>query len=81
MYYVYIIYSNTVNKKYIGQTDDFERRLNEHNNGLLGTFTKNKGPWKLVHLEEFETRSQAMIREKYLKSGVGREWIKLNFQI
>lgn len=81
MYYVYIIFSAKTSKKYIGQTEDIERRLYEHNNGLLGVYTRNKGPWKLIHKESFETRAQAMGREKYLKSGVGREWIKLNFQI
>lgn len=67
--------------KYTGQTEDLDRRLFEHNNNLLGRFTKNKGPWKLIHSEKFTTRSEAMAREKYLKTGAGRDWIKQKFQV
>ena len=81
MFYVYIIYSENVKQKYIGQTENLDRRMSEHNNGTLGRFTKNKGPWKLIHHEVFQTRSEAMAREKYLKSGVGRDWLKNNFNI
>ncbi len=56
MYKVYVIYSEQTKSKYTGHTEDLERRINEHNNGLLGVHTKGKGPWKLVYLEEFETR-------------------------
>jgi len=81
MFYTYIIYSDSRLIKYIGQTDDLERRIEEHNNGTLGGFTKNKGPWRLIHWEVFDTRAEAMNREKYLKTGVGRDWIKLKFEI
>ena len=76
MFYVYVIYSDLVNRKYIGQTDDLDRRLGEHNNGLLGIYTKNKGPWRLVYFETFQTRSEAMKREKELKTGKGRDFLK-----
>lgn len=81
MYFVYIIYSNQVGKIYIGHTDNIERRLFEHNNGLLGAYRKNKGPWALIHSEEFETRSAAIQIERYLKSGVGMDWVKHHFGI
>jgi putative endonuclease len=39
---------------------------------------KQKGSWRLIHSEEYATRSDAMKREKFLKSGQGREWINSN---
>ena len=77
MFYVYVIYSDLVNRKYIGHTEDIERRLLEHNNGLLGVYTKNKGPWRLVYFESFQTRSEAMKRELELKTGKGRDFLKM----
>ncbi len=76
MFFVYVIYSDTIGRKYIGQTEDLERRINEHNNGLLGVYTKNKGPWRLVYFEQYQTRSEAMKREKELKTGKGRDFLK-----
>jgi putative endonuclease len=75
-YFVYVIYSLNAQRKYIGHTENIEMRLIQHNNGLLGIYTKNKGPWELIYSEELESRSEAMIREKYLKTGVGRDFIK-----
>ena len=78
MYKVYIIV-NPEGKTYIGQTNNLERRLKEHNNpNYRGTlYTKRiKGPWKLLYFEGYSTRGEAMKREKELKSGKGRKWIK-----
>lgn len=61
---------------YVGQSHDIERRLVAHNDGSTGFTTKAGGPWKLVYKEEYQTRSEAMIREKELKTGRGREFIK-----
>ena len=52
----------------------FERRLIEHNSGRVKS-TKNRKPFKLVFSEEFETKAEAMIREKFFKSGKGREFL------
>ncbi len=51
------------------------RRLIEHNRGLTKS-TKSRRPFKLIYIEEFEKRLEARKREKYLKSGIGRETIK-----
>ncbi|MEW6016401.1 MAG: GIY-YIG nuclease family protein [Candidatus Zixiibacteriota bacterium] len=79
MFTVYMIRSDE-GKQYIGHTSDIHRRLAEHNTGLCKT-TKVCGEWKLVYKEEFATRGEAMKREKWLKSGVGRAYLKqvLNF--
>jgi len=75
MYYVYAIKS--LNKKYIyvGLTDNVNRRFNQHNNGLERT-TRSYRPFKLIHIEKFETRPGARQKEKYLKSGCGKEFLK-----
>ncbi|MBK7309936.1 MAG: GIY-YIG nuclease family protein [Sphingobacteriaceae bacterium] len=80
-YYVYIIYSDKVHKKYIGHTENIEQRLKQHNEGSLGKYTKNKGPWKLVHMEEYSTRSEAMAKENFFKTGRGRDLLKQQFNI
>ncbi len=76
MYFVHVLYSEKANCKYTGYTEDLTRRLNQHNQGLLGKFTKGKGPWVLIHQEEFTTKKEAIIREKELKTGKGRDFIK-----
>ncbi|MBI3194721.1 MAG: GIY-YIG nuclease family protein [Ignavibacteriae bacterium] len=71
-YVVYILQSETTGKYYVGQTQDLFRRIKEHNNSE-STSTKNGVPWKLVHLEEFGTRSEAVRREQQIKNrGVKR---------
>ena len=65
-YYVYIIYSERNNIFYKGYSEQPYKRLEEHNNGL-SRFTKDKGPWKLVFLQRFDTKSEALKREKMLK--------------
>lgn len=79
MYYVYVI-QNENNTIYIGQTDNIEKRLLRHNGVLLSktrSYTKiHKGHWKIVYKEILEPRSSAIMREKYLKSHIGRDWLK-----
>ncbi len=56
-------------------TVNVERRVKEHNSGKTKS-TKGYRPWILFFYEEFEDRIQARKREKYLKSGIGKEFIK-----
>ena len=74
MFYVYVIQSTANGTLYTGQTSNLRNRLKSHNLGG-SRYTKNRGPWKLLHAEEYSTRSEAMKREKYLKTGKGREFI------
>jgi putative endonuclease len=77
MWIVYVIYSKEAKKFYIGETSDFKRRLQEHNQKRGNHFTaKQKGEWELVYKEELDTKKDALIREKQLKSFRGRESIK-----
>jgi len=64
-YSTYII-QNPVGKFYIGQTNNLEKRINQHNAGK-SRYTKGKGPWELVHSEEFSNRNEAIKRERQLK--------------
>lgn len=77
MYFVYILVSLKDNKFYTGISNNPARRLREHNLGKDSTpSTKHRGPFKTVYLEKVPDRKEARLREKYLKSGCGREFIK-----
>jgi putative endonuclease len=75
MYFVYAIKSTVRNYIYIGISDNVERRLREHNSGHNRT-TKPYKPFTLLLTESYPDRPEARKREKYLKSGVGREFLK-----
>jgi putative endonuclease len=75
VFYVYAISSLKRNYIYVGLTDNIERRFMEHNSGKNKT-TKPYLPFKIIYKEEFETREEARIREKYYKSGIGKEKLK-----
>ena len=76
MFYFYAISSLTKNYIYLGISNDIERRVHEHNSGQNKT-TKPYRPFVLFHKERFKTRTEARNREKYLKSGVGKEYLKM----
>ena len=75
MFFVYVLQSEKDNSHYIGLSHNTEERLEEHNAGRVKS-TKPKRPWKLLYKEPFKTRQEARIREKYLKSAVGRRFRK-----
>jgi putative endonuclease len=78
MFYVYAISSNSRKYIYVGITNNLDRRIDEHNKGYNKT-TKAYRPFKLILAEEFTTRSAAREREKYLKGGSGKEFLKKMF--
>jgi putative endonuclease len=73
MFYIYILYSYSADKTYVGYTNNLKRRLTEHNFSDKVRYTKNFRPWIVFHHEAFESKSDAMYREKFYKSGIGRE--------
>ena len=75
MYYTYILISKKTKKFYTGFTNDLRKRLNEHN-ANKSFYTKNKGPFSLVYYEACYDKYDAIVREKYLKSGMGKRYIK-----
>lgn len=78
VYIVYVLISKIAKKTYVGHTNNFERRLEEHNDGK-SIFSKRYKPWNVLHKESFENEKDAVNRERYLKSAVGRRWIKKKF--
>ena len=66
MFYVYILQSKKDNSFYIGHTEDLEKRLLYHNEGL-SKYTSKKMPWHIVYYEEYRTRTEAIQRERFLK--------------
>ena len=75
MHHVYILYSDPLGKYYIGSTADVERRTAQHNN-LPEGFTKSGRPWRLVYVEDFGSKTDALKREKYLKRMKSRRFIE-----
>ena len=71
VYYVYILQSRRNSKLYIGHTNNIDRRVEEHNAGNGGKYTRQNGPWILVHSEKHPDRVSAVRRELYLKSTKG----------
>lgn len=66
-FFVYILLSLKDKKLYVGQTDNLERRVEEHNSGKVCS-TKNRKPLIILHKEEYSNRAIAMRREVFLKS-------------
>ncbi len=72
---VYAIKSNNRNYIYVGMTNNLERRLKEHNQHENKS-TKAYAPFTLIYFEVFDSRSAARVKEKYLKSGIGKAFLK-----
>jgi putative endonuclease len=72
MFYVYVLRSEKTGRRYVGSCEDVGDRLRRHNAGESKA-TSHGIPWSLVHVEEFLTRSAAMNRERYYKTGRGRD--------
>ena len=75
MFKVYILYSETLDRYYVGYTNDLDRRINEHNR-KKGKYTDSGIPWKLVYTEDYEVKLKAMEREKYIKLRKSRRFIE-----
>ena len=73
-YCVYVLLSEKDKKRYIGFTKDISGRISEHNRGLVES-TVHRRPLKLVYFEEFEIKAEAMKREKFFKTGQGRDFL------
>ncbi len=74
MFYLYILESELDGSYYIGQTKNIENRLEEHNTNK-NKYTRHKQPWKLIYKEEFQTRGEAIKRERYFKNLKNKRYI------
>ncbi|MGD0341653.1 MAG: GIY-YIG nuclease family protein [Bacteroidales bacterium] len=74
MFVVYILYSKSFDRYYVGYTNDLERRISEHNR-KKGKFTDAGIPWVVVYFELYKTKKEAMVREKLIKSRKSKTFI------
>jgi putative endonuclease len=77
-YVVYVLKSLSADKHYVGYTSNLISRFESHNELGRKGFTVRYRPWHVIHVEFFSVKKEAMFREKFLKSGRGREWMKEN---
>jgi putative endonuclease len=75
MYYVYILRSIKDGKWYTGCTEDLRKRFSEHNDAKVSS-TKGRGPFELIYCEGSLNAGDSFAREKYLKSGMGKRYLK-----
>lgn len=76
MFFVYIIVSKSKGLRfYVGMTQNVKKRIAEHNSGRTKS-TKGYITWELFFFESYNTRLEAREKEKYYKSGIGKETIK-----
>lgn len=75
MYFTYILKSQLIPKTYVGYTTNIKKRLEEHNQGK-SNFSQRYKPWRLIYLEEFNSKKEAIRRERYFKTAAGRRWLK-----
>ena len=74
MYFMYILYSDTLDKYYVGSTSNIKARLKKHLSNHKG-FTSRAKDWKVVYSESFKERSLAIAREKQIKKWKSRKMI------
>lgn len=75
MFFVYVLRSRMTSRLYTGATSELQARLAQHNSDQSFA-TRHRGPWDLVHSEEFDRWAEAIRRERYFKTGKGRDELK-----
>ena len=74
-WYAYLLMSKKTNEWYIGSTKNMQKRILSHNAGKNRS-TKHGKPWKIIYCEVGLNQKDTRAREKYLKSGMGRKYLK-----
>ena len=75
MYCVYVLQGKKDGKRYTGSTSDLTKRFKEHNDGKVAA-TKDRRPFELIYSESCLNKKDSFAREKYLKTGMGKRYIK-----
>ena len=75
MFYTYVLKSKKDEKLYVGFCEDLKRRFKEHEEGLVEA-TKDRRPLELIYYESCKDKHDAIKREKSLKTGFGRAYLK-----
>jgi len=79
VHFVYVLYSDSFHRFYIGSSANPQKRLQSHNDPRNKGWTRRYAPWRLMYTEECINKHEALTREKYLKTGIGRDYIKTLF--
>lgn len=74
-HYVYLLRGEKSGRWYTGLTKNLRKRFDQHNNGQ-SRYTKNKDSYEMIYCEACKNLSDAKAREKYLKSGMGKRYLK-----
>jgi len=74
-YYTYILWSQKLNKYYVGLSSDLQKRLIEHNSGKA-KFTSKGIPWSIAYSEKYNSKKEAADRERYIKRMKSRKFIE-----
>ena len=77
MFIVYVLFSEKSGKHYTGFSSDLTGRLLSHDQLGKG-LTSNHRPWKLIYQKPFDTKRDAILYERWLKTGAGRDFIKMH---
>ena len=75
MFYTYVLLCDN-GSYYKGFTKELGHRYQQHLNGQGASYTAKHKPIKIAYYETFDTEKEAIVREKYFKSGSGREWLR-----
>lgn len=75
MFYTYVLRSKKDGKWYTGSTNDLRKRFKEHNSNKVSS-TNSRGPFELIYYEACRNQQDAFVREKYLKTGMGKRYLK-----
>lgn len=75
MFYTYVLESIKSNNWYTGSTNDLRKRFNQHNKNQ-SRYTNKRGPYKIIYYEACLNEQDARSRELYLKSGMGKRYLK-----
>ena len=78
-FYIYVLKSEADSRLYTGATNDLRKRIEEHNEGLV-TSTKHRQPLKLIYFEACLNKDDAYRRERYLKTGMGKRYLRNRIQ-
>ncbi|MBX4216260.1 GIY-YIG nuclease family protein [Candidatus Parcubacteria bacterium] len=76
MYYTYVLRSITSGRWYTGSTEDLRERFKQHNASSKRRYTKGRGLYELIYYEACRNRQDASAREKYLKSTIGKRYLR-----
>ena len=74
-YFIYSIYSNLLQKHYVGISENIPRRLEAHNSGL-STYTNKASDWKIIYQVTLGSKTEALILERKIKKRGAKRYLE-----